>query len=231
MTRYLSSFTVPVAFEADAATDTLGKTLADHGLRQLRVAESYKYAHVTSFFNGYREDPYENEYRVIIPSDATPHPDLHPELRARDITDRVVAAIGERSYDFILVNYSNPDTIAHTGNYEASLQAVRVIDAELGRLVEANRAAEGILIITGDHGNIEELMNPQTGEVETQHDDNPVPFILVGSEWKGKHFGNQEHLRNETSGILADVAPTILALLGIPQPPEMTGRSLLGEIR
>lgn len=230
LTHYKDGFDVPVAFPPEPVTDPLGKVVADAGMIQLRLAETYKYAHVTYFFNGYVEPPFSNEYRVLIPSEPIPHPDEHPEMMAVALTDRLTGAIEERAYDFILVNYANPDTIAHSGNYKAVAEAVRVIDRELGRVIAAAEHAGAAVLVTSDHGNAEELLDPMTGRIETQHDPNPVPFHLVAQEYKGRRFKNQENLRGETIGILSDVAPTILELLGVAQPADMTGRSLLREL-
>jgi 2,3-bisphosphoglycerate-independent phosphoglycerate mutase len=230
MTHYKDGFDVPVAFAADKVVLPLGKVLAGKGLVQLRLAETYKYAHVTYFFNGYIEEKFQNEYRVVIPSEAIPHPDEHPAMMAPAITDRLIGAIEERAYDFILVNYANGDTIAHTGNYKASEEAVRVVDRELGRVVAAAEATDALLLITSDHGNVEELIDPMTGRVETQHDASPVPLYFVGKEFKGRKFSNSSNVREETIGILSDVAPTILELMQIPKPAEMGGESLLRNL-
>ena len=150
---------------------------------------------------------------------------------AGSITDRMIEAVQNHAFDLVVANYSNPDTIAHTGNYNAVMKAVQCIDQEIGRLVKAVLESGSLLIITADHGNVEELLNPQTAEPETQHDPNPVPFYLVGAEFEGRRFSNWPDVKNEILGIISDVAPTLLQLMDIPQPPEMTGRSLLGELR
>lgn len=230
LTHYKEGFAAPFAFPADKVVNPLGKIIADQGLVQLRLAETYKYAHVTYFFNGYIEEKFQNEYRVLIPSESIPHPDEHPQMMAGPITDRLVGAIEERAYDFILVNYANGDTIAHTGNYHAVEEAIKILDKELERVAAAAEQSEAVLIITADHGNVEELLNPMTGRMETQHDPNPVPFHLVAPEYKGRKFSNWPHLKDETLGILSDVAPTILEIMGIPKPMEMTGQSLLRNI-
>jgi len=229
MTPYGKSIPAPAAFLPDVVRLPLGKVLSDAGKNQLRVAEKYKYAHVTYFFNGYEEQPFKGEYRVVVPSLSTSKPEEHPEMQAAAITDRVIEALSNHSFDFILANYANPDTMAHTANYNASLAAVRVIDAELARLVKA-LPESSTLIITSDHGNIEQVLNPTTGLMESQHDPSPVPFYLVSTQFRGKKFANASSLATETMGSLADVAPTILELFGIPQPEEMTGRSLLEGI-
>jgi 2,3-bisphosphoglycerate-independent phosphoglycerate mutase len=229
MTPYEKAIPAPAAFLPDIVRTPLGKVLSDRGLIQLRVAEKYKYAHVTYFFNGYEEQPFKGEYRVVVPSLSTAKPEEHPEMQASAITDRIIEALANSSFDFILANYANPDTMAHTANYDASLAAVRVMDKELARLVKA--LPEGsALVITSDHGNIEQVLNPTTGLMESQHDPNPVPFYLIANEFRGKKFANANTLATETMGSLADVAPTILELFGIPQPEEMTGKSLLEGI-
>ena len=227
MSHYDDSFTVPVAFPADTVNDPFGKVVSDRGLLQLRLSETYKYAHVTYFFNGLREAPFPNEYRTLVPSYESLHPEEHPEMMAKPITDRLVEAITNHTFDFILVNYANPDTIGHTADYNASLAAVRVIDREIGRVLKAAQDTDALLVITSDHGHIEEMISPITGLPESQHEANPVPFYLMGSEFKGKRFVNQKTLAAETMGSLADVAPTLLEAMHIPKPAEMTGRSVL----
>ena len=230
MSHYDDSFTVPVAFPADAVNEPFGKVISDQGLVQLRLAETYKYAHVTYFFNGLREPPFPNEYRTLIPSQESLHPEEHPEMMATAITDRLIGAIKDRAFDFILVNYANPDTIGHTADYNAGIEAVRVIDREIGRLLKAAEGPDVVIAITGDHGNIEEMINPMTGLPESQHDPSPVPLYIMAEEFKGRRFVNQGDLAAETLGSLADVAPTLLEIMKIPKPEEMTGRSLLDEL-
>ena len=148
-------------------------------------------------------------------------------MMAKPVTDRLIEAMENRAFDFILVNYANPDTIAHTADYNAGLEAVRVIDREIGRVLKAAESAGAFVAITGDHGNMEEMINPMTGLPESQHDPSPVPLHLMGEEFKGRRFINQDSLAAETLGSLADVAPTLLEIMNIPKPPDMTGRSLL----
>jgi len=229
MTRYRDDFAAPVAFPADVVGEPLGKVISDHGKTQLRLAETYKYAHVTYFFNGHREAPFKDEYRVLIPSQATIHADQHPEMMAEALTDRLIEAIQGQSFDFVLANYANPDTIGHTGNYEAALEAVRVIDRELGRILEGVLNTSAALVVTSDHGNIEEVINPMTGKMETQHDPNPVPLHLVAKEFMGKTFRGVRDLR-ESMGALSDVSPTVLSLMGLPKPVDMTGHDLTKEV-
>jgi 2,3-bisphosphoglycerate-independent phosphoglycerate mutase len=227
LTHYDDAFDVPVAFPADRVESPIGKVLSDAGLTQLRLAETYKYAHVTYFFNGLREEPFKGEYRTLVPSNTGPHPEEHPEMMAAAITDRLVEAIQTKGFDFILVNYANADTIAHTANFNAALEAIKVLDTQIARVVKAADNPDTLLFITADHGNIEEMINEQTGEPESQHDASPVPLHLVIQELRGRRFVNADRLTTETLGSLADVAPTILAMMGIQKPEDMTGSSLL----
>ena len=230
MTLYEETSTAGAAFPPETVEQPLSRVLSETGKTQLKIAETFKYAHVTYFFNGYRDPPFENEYRVLIPSLKIAHPDEQPELMAGAITDRLLEVVQNQSFDFALANYSNPDVIAHTGNYNACLEAVRVIDAEIGRLIKTALGTPTVVLITSDHGNIEEVVNPQTGQPETQHDPSPVPFYLIGSEFKKRKFLNWQNIGTETIGIISDVAPTILELMRIPKPKEMTGRSLLENL-
>ncbi len=229
MTNYDRSFQVPVAFPDTLVQKTLGEVLAEAGKMQLRIAETEKYAHVTYFFNGLREPPFPNEYRVLIPSQGIIHHDDHPEMMAHPITDRVIAALGEGTFDFILVNYANADMVAHTGNYEATKAAVTVIDNELKRLIGTSLPLGHVVMVTSDHGNAEVLLDLKTGEPETKHDPSPVPFYLVGKQFK-KRTPTPVLTPLPVIGMLSDVAPTALDLLRIPKPKEMTGQSLLPEL-
>lgn len=230
MTQYDETFSAAVAFPNETVEHPLGKVLADEDKIQLRIAETEKYAHVTYFFNGLREKPYPNEYRILIPSEHSSKPEEFPEMRASAITDRALVALGEGRFDFILLNYANPDIIAHTGNYDATILAVKAVDREIDRLTKATLEGNHVLCITSDHGNAEVVLDPQTGEVETKHNPSPVPFYLVGShfERKGKPDGNPFKL--PSIGLLSDVAPTILELMKLPKPEEMTGQNLLPQL-
>ena len=228
MTEYDKDFKVPVAYPPEKIDVCLGGVLSDKGKTQLRIAETQKYPHITYFFNGTREEPFKNEYRVLIPSRNIVRQDEHPEMMANEITTRAVESIAENAFDFILINYANPDIIAHTGNYEASIKAVKIIDEELGKIFKAVLETNAILIITSDHGNIEKLFEPLTGLPETQHDPSPVPIYIVAKEFM--RLRTESEIRaceRQTIGILADVAPTILELMGINKPKEMTGQSLV----
>jgi 2,3-bisphosphoglycerate-independent phosphoglycerate mutase len=208
---------VAVAFPP-VVIDSLASLLSRLGMRQLHVAETEKYAHVTYFFNGGVEATLPGEERILVPSRRdVPTYDLAPEMSAGPITDHVVAAIGSGEFDFILVNYANPDMVAHTGVWDAAVQAAEVIDGCLSQLMETTLAAGGALLVTADHGNIEEMRDP-SGAPQTKHTTAPVPFVLVAPGWQGIRLRD---------GRLADVAPTICELLDIQAPPSMTGRSLI----
>lgn len=229
-TVYEEKFKVPAAFPADTVEFPLGRVISDAGKMQLRLAETYKYAHITYFFNGYREPPFKNEYRVLIPSASAIHPADHPEMMASAITDRLIESLEGQGFAFILANFANPDTIGHTGNYDASVKAAQIIDRELARIFKAAESSEAIIVLTADHGNIERVFNPGTGRPETQHDSSPVPFFLIAPQFKGRSFYNSQNVNVETAGTLADVAPTILELMELPKPQEMSGQSLLQSL-
>jgi 2,3-bisphosphoglycerate-independent phosphoglycerate mutase len=218
MTQYDETIAVPVAFKPTYLNQTLGEVISAHGLKQLRIAETEKYAHVTFFFNGGEEKPSPGEDRCLIPSPKVATYDLQPEMSAVEVTDAVVERIKSQEYDLIVLNYANGDMVGHTGIYEAAVKAVTTVDRCLGRVVEAMLGVGGMICITSDHGNAEQMLDPVTGEPFTAHTTNPVPFILVSEKHK------QVELR---SGVLADIAPTILELLNIPQPAEMTGETLI----
>ncbi|MDP3015342.1 MAG: 2,3-bisphosphoglycerate-independent phosphoglycerate mutase [bacterium] len=228
MVQYDDDFNVPIAFPPKKIETCLGKILAEREKNQLRIAETQKYPHITYFFNGMREEPFKNEYRILIPSKTIIRQDEHPEMMANEITTRIIESIGESAFDFILANYANPDMIAHTGNYEACIKAVEIIDEQIGKITKAILESNAVLIITSDHGNMERVFNPLTGEPETQHDPNPVPIYLVAKEYMRPRTGIEiRQSERESVGVLADITPTVLELLGIPKPKEMTGRSLL----
>lgn len=228
MTRYKETFTTPVAFPPDKIENPLGKVIADNEKFQMRIAETEKYAHVTSFFNGLKDGPFKNEYRVLVPSQNVPHHDAHPEMQTREVTNRLLEALNEGVYDFILVNFAASDIIAHTGNYQAAQKAIQIIDQEVARILEAIRRDGHILVITADHGNLEQMLDPFTGEPETKHNPNPVPIYLVANEYEREvDMATAEYAEAQVAGILSDVAPTILHIMGIPKPDDMTGNSLL----
>ncbi len=201
-------------------TDTFGEIVAKAGMTQLRIAETEKYAHVTFFFNGGREAEFPGEDRILVPSPKVATYDKQPQMSAPEVTDKVVEAIKSGKFDVVVLNYANTDMVGHTGLIDAAVHAVETVDRSLGRLAEAVEAAGGTLVITADHGNAEMMRDPKTGEPHTAHTTNPVPFIVVNPP---AAIGRLEN------GRLADVAPTLLALLGLPQPAAMTGHSLIDD--
>ncbi len=218
LTQYDEKFNVPVAFPPQYLKDTLGEIISRNGLTQLRIAETEKYAHVTYFFNGGEEIPSEGEDRQLIPSPKVATYDLKPEMSAFELTEKILEAVRSRKYDVIICNFANGDMVGHTGVMPAVLKAVRTVDECMGRIAAAVLEQEGTLIITADHGNADMMVDPVTGEPFTQHTTNEVPFILVSDAHKNCHLD---------TGILADIAPTILDLADLPQPDSMTGRSLI----
>jgi 2,3-bisphosphoglycerate-independent phosphoglycerate mutase len=217
LTTYDEVFGLPVAFGPMRLIHILGEVLNTNGIRQLRIAETEKYAHVTFFFNGGEERPFSLEERVLVPSARdVPTYDKKPEMSAREITDKLVEHIASRQYGFILANYANPDMVGHTGVIEAAIRAVEVIDECLERVLTAAREEGMVVVITADHGNVEIMLDPANGLPVTAHTTDPVPFIIV-----------QKNVHLRDAGILADVAPTVLDLMGIDIPPEMTGKSLI----
>ena len=224
-TQYEPSFPVLVAFEPQNLDNILGEVIARNGLLQFRTAETEKYAHVTYFFNGGLELPFDGEDRELVQSPMVATYDRAPAMSAVAVTDVVIAAIAKRIYSLIVINYANTDMVGHTGNMEACVQAVETVDRCMGRLIESINKAGGTALITADHGNAEYMFDEE-GRPWTAHTTNPVPFILVeGEGLKIPGHGTDVVLRND--GRLADIAPTILEILRLPQPIEMTGRSLL----
>jgi 2,3-bisphosphoglycerate-independent phosphoglycerate mutase len=212
-------------FPALQVKNVLGEVISASKLKQLRIAETEKYAHVTFFFNGGEERTFGGEDRILIPSPKVTTYDLQPKMSAPELTDRLVAEIEKGAYDFIVVNFANPDMVGHTGVLEAAIEAIEAVDVCLGRLETAVQAAGGVMIVTADHGNVEMMTDAETGQAHTAHTMNKVPVFVVGNVVR-----EQELL----SGSLADIAPTLLELLDIAQPEEMTGRSLIvrhGEAR
>lgn len=229
-TRYREDFPFPAAFTPQQISVNLAKILSQNNKRQLHLAETEKYAHVTYFFDGLQEKPNPGEYWVIIPSIKTLHLEDYPQLRAPEITTRLFQAFEENIYDFILVNYANPDLIGHTGNLKAGIKCAQIIDAEIKKIVAEAAKFNYTLLITSDHGNLEVMLNPITGEIQTEHDASPVPFYLIDNKWKLSSPRSEPEIKEierSTGGMLADVSPTILALFGLTIPQEMTGQSLL----
>jgi len=218
-TAYDSGFDLPVAFPSVPATGILGEQIAAAGLSQLRLAETEKYAHVTFFFNSGREKPFANEERLLIPSPRdVPTYDHKPEMSAWQVTDALIEHLRESDDAFILVNFANPDMVGHTGILAAAVKAVETIDRCLQRIADAVLEAGGTLLITADHGNCEQMFDPKTGGPHTAHTTNPVPLFWVSADSPGKELRD---------GGLSDLAPTVLALLALPRPDAMTGRSLI----
>jgi 2,3-bisphosphoglycerate-independent phosphoglycerate mutase len=220
MTSYDDTFPHPVAFPPMRLTRILPEIVSEQGLKQLRIAETEKYAHVTYFFNGGDERTYPGEDRVLIPSPRdVPTYDLKPQMSAREVAQESVRRITSRQYSLIVLNFANPDMVGHTGILPAAIQAAEVIDECLKKVVGAVQSIAGAAIITADHGNLEQMIDYQTGEPHTAHTLNPVPCIIV----------DDRPYALRPSGVLADIAPTILQLMGIAQPAEMTGVSLIKE--
>lgn len=220
MTEYQADFGLPVAFPPLSMDNILGKVLEDNGLSQFRCAETEKYAHVTFFFNGGEEKPFANEHRKLVPSPKEVATyDLKPQMSAQQVGNEVVTRIENADDDLILVNFANPDMVGHTGFMEAAVQASEVVDEQVGRLCEAMLKKDGAVLITADHGNSEQMKDPITGEPHTAHTNNPVPLILVDN--------HRKNVTLSSGGALKDVAPTLLELIGLVQPKEMTGISLI----
>ena len=217
MTEYDEEFDLPVAFPSVKVEKVLGQVLAENKLRQLRISETEKYAHVTYFMNCGREEPFKDEDRVLIPSPQVATYDLQPEMSAPELTDRVLEAVESEDYSLIVMNFPNPDMVGHSGDLEATTKAVNVVDNASHRIVEAILDKDGVAILTADHGNAEQLADKEGGP-HTAHTTNPVPFIVVD---KKRKYSLRE------GGRLSDIAPTILQLMGIEQPEEMTGHSLI----
>jgi 2,3-bisphosphoglycerate-independent phosphoglycerate mutase len=226
MTEYTKHFGVPVAFPPEDVTNPLGRVLSDNGLKQLLIAETEKYAHVSYFFNGYRDEPFAGQTKVLIPSRNVERHDMEPEMMASGIADRVVEALQKKMFDVIVLNFANADMVAHTGNFAAGITAVETVDQQLGRIVQACEQTGSYLVVTADHGNVEVMLDPMTGNPETSHDPSPVPIYIIGKGFERESGPAPDLAQQGAIGILSDVAPTILELLSIPKPPEMTGQSL-----
>lgn len=216
-TEYEANLDVPCAFPPETLVNSLGEYLAKHKKQQLRIAETEKYAHVTFFFSGGRESLYAGEERILIPSPEVSTYDQQPEMSAPQVTEKLVEAIGSGQFDTIICNFANCDQVGHTGDFNASVKAVEAVDGCLSQIVEAITAVDGELLITADHGNVEEMFDESSNQPHTQHTTLPVPLVYSGPR----------HINLDRDGSLADIAPTMLALMALPQPAEMTGRSLI----
>jgi 2,3-bisphosphoglycerate-independent phosphoglycerate mutase len=216
LTEYNADFDVPVAYPAERLKDVFGDYVAKNGLHQLRLAETEKYAHVTFFFNGGREKPFEGEDRILVKSPMVPTYDMKPEMSAPEVTDNLVAAIEGGTYDVIICNYANPDMVGHTGKFDAAVKAIEAVDTCLGRIVAAIDEHGGEMLVTADHGNAELMLDNNTGQAHTAHTTNLVPLVYVGRP-----------AEMQENGALSDIAPTMLALMDMPIPPDMTGHPLV----
>ncbi|ODS24590.1 phosphoglycerate mutase (2,3-diphosphoglycerate-independent) [Candidatus Endobugula sertula] len=218
LTEYASDIDTPCAYPPEMLSNTLGEYLADHNKTQLRIAETEKYAHVTFFFSGGVETEYPGEKRILVPSPDVATYDLQPEMSAPEVTDHLVAAIESGDYDVIICNYANGDMVGHTGKMDAAIKAVETLDICLQRVTDAILQVNGQCLITADHGNVELMVDPETGSPVTSHTNGPVPLVYVSNRGKSPTL---------TSGKLSDIAPTLLAMLGMEKPVEMTGENLL----
>lgn len=230
--EYERGLPVHIAFPPEDIKNCLGEILSKHEKKQLRIAETEKYAHVTYFFNGGEEKAFPGEEHLLVPSPTVAHFDEVPEMSSPQITEKLVANIEAGTYDFILVNYANADMVGHTGNEEASIKAVEATDKSLSILIPAVLKAGGAAFITSDHGNVEELKKSSTGEVDTEHSTNPIPlWFITPDNHREKTAEQMMREQNEVNGLLSDVAPTILDLMEIEKPPEMNGASLLSILQ
>jgi 2,3-bisphosphoglycerate-independent phosphoglycerate mutase len=227
MAEYDKSLPVEIAFPPEVIAKPLAKVLSDNGLQQLHIAETEKYAHITYFFNGGREEPFSGEERILVPSPQVVAYDQVPEMSAREIRDRLVREVHSGKYDFLVVNFANADMVAHTGNLKATVEAVEVLDKMLKELTESVLSLDGVALITSDHGNAEGMFDLQTGEINKEHSSSPVPCIIVGRNFTREKSKVPELVTYIPKGVLADVAPTILKIINLKIPAEMTGRPLI----
>jgi 2,3-bisphosphoglycerate-independent phosphoglycerate mutase len=216
LSNYGAEFTLPCAYTADAIHNDLGEYVAEMGLKQLRIAETEKYAHVTYFFSGGKEQPYPGEERILVPSPKVATYDLQPEMSALTVTEKLEEAILSRQFPLMVCNYANCDMVGHSGDMNAAIKAIETLDICIGRVVKAMQSIGGEVIITADHGNAEQMMDHQTHQAHTAHTLNPVPFLYIGRK-----------AQLTDNGSLRDIAPSLLCMMGLPQPAEMTGHSLI----
>ncbi|MEJ2142248.1 MAG: 2,3-bisphosphoglycerate-independent phosphoglycerate mutase [Gammaproteobacteria bacterium] len=219
LTEYNSEYDIPVAYPPDRLKNVFGEYISSLGMHQLRIAETEKYAHVTFFFNGGREEPFEFEDRILVNSPNVATYDLQPQMNAPELTDKLVEAVESGKYDVIICNYANPDMVGHSGNFDATVKAIEALDDCLGRVVESVVNVGGEMLITADHGNAEKMYDEETGQPHTAHTTNPVPLIYVGRD-----------AQLEATGALSDIAPTMLYLMGLEQPVEMNGHALVSPV-
>ena len=218
MTKYNEDFTFPVAFPKEKLVNILGDVLETNGIKQFRTAETEKYAHVTFFFNGGIDEPQPHETRVLVPSPKVATYDMQPEMSAPEVCENVLKAVENPDYGFVLVNFANPDMVGHTGVIEAATKACQIVDDCVGKIAEACKKNNVIMLLTADHGNSEVMVNPETGKPQTAHTTNKVPFVLINAP---------SGIKLVEDGALCDIAPTVLELMGIEKPSEMKGTSLL----
>ncbi len=235
MTEYEKHLPVSVAFPPETVTEPLAKVISDAGLHQLHIAETEKYAHVTFFFNGGIEQPFPNEERILIPSPSVTSYDQKPDMSARVITERLLEQLNTGKFGFLVINFANPDMIGHTGNIPATVKAIETVDWCLGEIVEAVLSINGFVMITADHGNAETKIDSQTGAVNKEHSANPVPLVTIANDLPpdlvAQYHAPMRDLSGQTPvGVLADVAPTLLQMMGLPIPPSMTGRPIFPNL-
>lgn len=232
LVEYEKTLNIKAAFPQEEIANPLGKVLSDAGKIQLRLAETQKYAYVTTLFNGMNPQPFKGEYRVVIPSRTEARVDEHPQMRVDEVGARVLAALNEGIYDFILADFANADMVAHTGNFDATIEAIKAIDEQVGLIMKTTLSVGAILVITSEHGNAEVMMNLKTGARDFGDNASPVPIYIVASGYERSKSENQaEEIEKLNAGVLSDVAPTILELMGLSRPQEMTGISLLRLLR
>ncbi|CCA67848.1 probable phosphoglyceromutase [Serendipita indica DSM 11827] len=224
MSRYNTEFPFPIAFPPQGMSDVLAEWISSKGLKQAHIAETEKYAHVTFFFNGGVEKQFEQEERFLINSPKVATYDLQPQMSAPEVAEKVAEVVKTKEYDFVMCNFAPPDMVGHTGKLEAATEAISHTDKAVNTIYQACKEAGYVLAITADHGNAEQMINPDTGAPHTAHTTNPVPFIIVS---ESKEFSFAEDPKDAEEGALCDVAPTVLAIMGLDQPADMTGRSLL----
>ncbi len=229
MTEYEKGLPVEIAFPPEIITIPLARVISDKGLEQMHIAETEKYAHVTFFFNGGREETFPGEKRILIPSPRISFYDQKPGMSASEVAHQVLWGIGSRKYKFIVVNFANPDMVGHTGNLQAAIKAVETLDDLVGQIVDLALKENWVSLITADHGNVEEMVNLRSGEIDKEHTANPVPFIIIDKDRESKPpLSELPDLSSMTPvGVLADITPTILKIMGIAKPKEMTGTSLI----
>lgn len=232
MSEFEKDLPATVAYAPVVVHNCLAEVISQAGLKQFHIAETEKYAHVTFFLNGTIEDPFPGEERFLVPSPKVASYDLKPEMSANEVLKELNKAIDSEKYDFIIVNFANPDMVGHTGILKAGMKSCEVTDKCIGDLVDHVLSHNGVAVITADHGNVEEMLNLQTGEMDKEHSTNPVPLIIIGKEFLGQAGPTGDAPEGDLSlthpvGVLADVAPTILKLMGVPQPSEMTGQPLI----